>query len=80
MNNINKQMISSKPFDLLNDALNKEILVMLKGNQQVRGTLKAFDIHMNLNLENAHQLVDGEMKTSFGKLLLRGDSVIMISP
>ncbi len=72
--------MSNRPFDLLNDALNKEILVVLKGDRHIRGTLKAFDVHMNLNLENANELVDGEMKTNYGKILLRGDSVIMISP
>jgi small nuclear ribonucleoprotein len=70
----------SKPFDLLNESLGKEILVVLKGDVQIRGTLKAFDIHMNLNLENANELVNGEMKTNYGKVLLRGDSVILISP
>jgi small nuclear ribonucleoprotein len=72
--------MSNRPFDLLNSALNKEVIVVLKGNQQVRGKLVAFDVHMNLNLENAAQIIDGEMKTNFGKLLVRGDSVIMISP
>ena len=72
--------MSDRPFDLLNEALGKEILVVLKGNQQVRGTLRAFDVHMNLNLEGASQIVDGEMKTNYGKVLVRGDSVIMISP
>ena len=77
---MNDRNTISKPFDLLNESLGKEILVVLKGDVQVRGTLKAFDIHMNLNLENANELVDGEMKTNYGKVLLRGDSVILISP
>ena len=72
--------MSNRPFDLLNDALDKEVIVVLKGNRQVRGTLKAFDVHMNLNLENASEIVDGEMKTKYGRILVRGDSVIMISP
>ena len=72
--------MSNRPFDLLNEALNKEVLVVLKGDRQIRGTLKAFDVHMNLNLENASQIVDGEMKTKYGRLLVRGDSVILISP
>jgi len=72
--------MNNRPFDLLNDAIDKEVLVVLKGNNQVRGTLKAFDVHMNLHLENASQLVEGEMKTKYGKVMVRGDSVILISP
>ena len=77
---MNDRNTMSKPFDLLNESLGKEILVVLKGNVQIRGTLKAFDIHMNLNLENANELVGGEMKTNYGEVLLRGDSVILVSP
>jgi small nuclear ribonucleoprotein len=72
--------ISNRPFDLLNDALGKEVLVILKGNNQVRGKLKAFDIHMNIVLEDASQIVDGQLKTNFGKLMVRGDSIVMVSP
>ena len=53
---------------------------MLKGETQVRGTLKAFDVHMNIVLENAEKLENGEAKTKYGKLMVRGDSVILISP
>ena len=72
--------MNNRPFDLLNDAIDKEVLVVLKGNNQVRGTLRAFDVHMNLHLENASQIVEGEIKTKYGKVMVRGDSVIMISP
>lgn len=72
--------MSNRPFDLLNEAIDKEVLVVLKGNNQVRGTLKAFDVHMNLHLENASQIVEGELKTKYGKVMVRGDSVVMISP
>ena len=72
--------MNNRPFDLLNEAIDKEILVVLKGNNQIRGTLKAFDVHMNLHLENASQLVEGELKTKYGKVMIRGDSVILISP
>ncbi len=72
--------MANRPFDLLNDAIGKEVLVLLKGNNQIRGTMKAFDVHMNLVLENAEQLENGEAKTKYGKLMVRGDSVILISP
>jgi len=72
--------MSSRPFDLLNESLGKEVLVVIKGNLSFRGTLKAFDIHMNVVLENAEELLDGETKKKYGKLMLRGDTVILISP
>lgn len=74
------EKMSNRPFDLLNDSLGKEVLVVMKGNTQVRGKLKAFDIHMNIVLENASQIIDGQLKTNYGKLMVRGDSIVMISP
>lgn len=72
--------MTNRPFDLLNDSIGKDVLVVLKGDVSIRGTLKAFDVHMNIVLENAEQLVNGEPKTKYGKLILRGDNVILISP
>ena len=72
--------INSRPFDLLNDSIGKPVLVKLKGDRSFRGTLKAFDVHMNIVLENAEELENNELKTKFGKVILRGDNVILISP
>ena len=41
-----------RPLDLLNNSKGKEILVHLKGDKQFVGTLLAFDIHINLVLDN----------------------------
>ena len=72
--------MTSRPFDLLNDAIGKEVLVILKGDISIHGKLKAFDVHMNIVLEEAEELKDGKMKTKYGKLILRGDNVLLISP
>ncbi len=72
--------MTSRPFDLLNESVGKEVLVVIKGNINFRGTLKAFDVHMNIVLENAEELENGETKKKYGKLILRGDTVILISP
>ncbi len=69
-----------RPLDLLNNSKNKEVLVHLKGDKQVVGTLMAFDIHINLVLDNTKEMYDGEIKRNIGLTFLRGDTIIFISP
>lgn len=73
-------MSDSRPFDLLSSSIGKNVLVELKGNLSFRGKLTAFDVHMNLTLEEAEKLENGEVKTKYGTIILRGDNVIFISP
>ncbi len=69
-----------RPLDLLNASKGKEVLVQLKGDKQFVGTLVAFDIHVNVVLDNAKEVHDGEVKKSIGLSFLRGDTIIFISP
>jgi small nuclear ribonucleoprotein len=69
-----------RPLDLLNASKGKEVLVSLKGDKQFVGTLLAFDIHINVVLDNAKEVHDGEVKRSIGLAFLRGDTIIFISP
>lgn len=69
-----------RPLDLLNNSKNKEVLVQLKGDKQFVGTLLAFDIHINLILDNTKEMHEGEVKRNIGLTFLRGDTIIFISP
>ncbi len=69
-----------RPFDLLNGSVNKDVLVRLKGGMEYRGRMIAYDVHMNIILENAELLENGEVKKKLGTIFLRGDSVILIAP
>ena len=69
-----------RPLDLLNASKGKEVLVQLKGDKQFVGTLMAFDIHINVVLDNAKELEGGQMKKNVGLTFLRGDTIIFISP
>ncbi|MEK6793012.1 MAG: LSM domain-containing protein [Nanoarchaeota archaeon] len=42
--------------------------------------LKAFDIHINIVLDNAKEMLNGELKRNYGPTFLRGDTIIFISP
>ena len=69
-----------RPLDLLNSSKGKEILVYLKNERQLVGTLLAFDIHVNIVLDNAKEMENGEVKRGIGLTFLRGDTIIYISP
>lgn len=73
-------MAEKRPFDVLNNSLNNTVIIGLKGGVEFRGTMVAYDIHMNIVLEKAEQLVNGEVRRGVGTVLLRGDSVVFISP
>ena len=69
----------SRPLDALNSARNKRVIVELKNNKQFVGKLNAFDIHINIVLEDAEERADGETKRKLGTIFLRGDMIVMIS-
>jgi small nuclear ribonucleoprotein len=73
-------MTERRPFDVLNAALNNTVVIGLKGGVAFRGTMAAYDVHMNIVLDKAEMLVNDEVKKGMGTILLRGDSVIYISP
>ncbi|MEM4181996.1 MAG: LSm family protein [Candidatus Pacearchaeota archaeon] len=69
-----------RPLDLLNNSRGKEILVQLKNGKQMVGTLKAFDIHVNIVLDNAKEIENDQQTKVYGTTFLRGDTIIFISP
>jgi len=73
-------MESDRPLDALNSSRNKKVLVELKNGKQFVGTLKAFDIHINTVLDDAEEREQNELKRKIGKVFLRGDTIILISP
>ena len=72
--------VITRPLDLLNNSKSQEVLVNLKSGKQFVGTLLAFDIHINLVLDNVKEMENGEVKKSLGLTFLRGDTIIYISP
>ncbi|MCD6145388.1 small nuclear ribonucleoprotein [ANME-2 cluster archaeon] len=71
--------MGNRPLDTLNDSLDKPVLVRLKGSREFRGTLEGYDIHMNLALEDAEELVDSEVARRIGTVIVRGDNVVYVS-
>ena len=70
----------SRPLDALNKARGKRVIVELKNQKSFVGNLNAFDIHINVVLEEAEEMVDGEVKRKMGVVFIRGDTITIISP
>lgn len=71
--------MGNRPLDVLGDALNSSVLVRLKGAREFRGMLKGYDMHMNLVLEDAEELLEDGSR-NLGTLVVRGDNVVYVSP
>ena len=70
---------AARPFDSLNESIGNTIILRLKDGEEMRGTLKAFDVHMNLVLDEAEEISDSSTKR-YGTVIVRGDNIIFISP
>ncbi len=72
--------MNSRPIDILNKAKGKSVVIKLKNKSQITGTVQAFDMHINMWIDDAEMTdVDGNI-TKMGKTLVRGDSIIYVSP
>jgi small nuclear ribonucleoprotein len=56
------------------------VIVRLKGAREFRGVLQGYDVHMNLVLDEAEELKDGEIVRKIGGVVIRGDNVVYVSP
>jgi len=65
---------------VLDERINKMVLIKLKGNKTIRGNLLGFDQHMNLLLDQSEEVPSEGDSISLGSIVVRGDNVIMISP
>jgi small nuclear ribonucleoprotein len=73
-------MAIERPFDLLNNSMQKQVLVRLKGVKHLRGKLVAFDQHMNLVMDDTDELEGDDVKSKIGTVIVRGDNILYISP
>jgi len=69
-----------RPLDLLNSSKGKEILIQLKNDRQLVGTLLAFDMHINIVLDNAKEIVNNVVKRNLALAFVRGNTILYISP
>ena len=73
--------MQQRPLDVLGSSENKRIIIQVKNRDKIMGTLKAFDSHLNIWLDDAEvQSADGNNSLKLGTVLVRGDNIVLISP
>ena len=77
--NENKDDIMRKPLDILDKTKEKRILIKLKSGEEIVGTLKAFDLHLNIWIDDSTINKD-DNTVKLGILLIRGDNILFVSP
>ena len=65
---------------VLDESINKVVLIKLKGDKTIRGNLHGFDQHMNLVIDHSEEIRSEGDSLTLGTIVVRGDNVIMISP
>ena len=80
MDNKRSGVMEARPLDALSKARDKKVLVDLKGGKQLSGVLRAFDIHINVVLDDAEEYYLGELKRKLGTVFVRGDTITIITP
>jgi small nuclear ribonucleoprotein D2 len=78
------------PMSLLSDIVREKnsAIIFLRNNKKIIAKVKAFDKHFNLILENIKEISNKDSKKipvifkerHIGKMILRGDSVILVLP
>jgi len=71
--------LMQRPLDVLGSSQDKKVIIQLKSGSNITGTLRAFDSHINVWLDDA-STEDKETNTTLGKVLVRGDNIVLISP
>ena len=63
---------------LMTNSKDKVVLLRLRNDKTIQGTLQDFDIHMNLTLKDAEDISD-EKPEKLETVLIRGDNILAVS-
>ncbi len=65
--------------NILQGSVNKDIPLKLKGKRTIKGKLKSFDQYMNLTLENATEVLEGDKVQQMGEIFIKGENIVIIA-
>ena len=82
---MNKDLVSQKiqqPMDYLLHCLGKKVCVELRNGHLLKGTLHAYDEHLNLLLSRVKEFTENDFDECFREmstLYIRGDTVSLVN-
>ncbi|MBD3352411.1 MAG: ribonucleoprotein [Candidatus Lokiarchaeota archaeon] len=68
------------PLKILNKAVNSVILIRLKDGTEYQGRLKEADSYMNMIIEDAKEIIDGNIAVKYSEIFIRGNNILFIRP
>jgi len=72
--------VSETAHKILEENLGNNVLIKTREGVMIRGKLKSFDQHLNVVLENAEELLKDGTTRKLGVVVIRGDTIILVSP
>eukprot|EP00897_Mesotaenium_endlicherianum_P007838 jgi/Mesen1/7082/ME000369S06409 len=71
------------PTELIDRCVGSKIWVIMKGDKELVGTLRGFDVYVNMVLEDVteyEQTSEGSRVTKLDQILLNGNNIAMLVP
>ena len=69
---------SRNPLKILDKSINSTILIRLKDSTEYQGLLKEIDSYMNMIIEDAKEMYDGNITAKYSEIFIRGNNILFI--
>eukprot|EP00877_Chromochloris_zofingiensis_P009357 jgi/Chrzof1/4675/Cz14g22120.t1 len=71
------------PSELIDRCIGSKIWVIMKGDKEIVGTLRGFDVYVNMVLEDVQEIEttsEGKRITRLDQILLNGNNIAVLVP
>lgn len=71
------------PSELIDRCIGSRIWVIMKGDKEIVGTLRGFDVYVNMVLEDVTEIAvtpEGRVSTRLDTILLNGNNIAVLVP
>ncbi|KAF8062762.1 LSM5 [Scenedesmus sp. PABB004] len=71
------------PSELIDRCIGSQIWVIMKGDKEIVGTLRGFDVYVNMVLEDVREIEatpEGTRVTQLDQILLNGNNIAVLVP